>query len=813
MADEKHLAILVQGIEIWNDWRKKNPHIIPNLEKANLRKINLGWGNLVFDSKGNILKGTQARNAIWDDSSKCKICPISANLRDVIFRGADLREANLIDADLSGADLSGADLGDAKLMQSCLGGANLSKANLKGAQFTLAGLGGANLKGVDLSEFDFRDVGISRNTVIGRKWRRVWRIANQRVVRSNFRGVDLSNANLSSANLGGLDFSAANLSNTDFKQANFKEAVISEDTVIEEKWRKVWEIVNQKVVSLDFKGADLSGANLSDTNLSGFDLSDADLSNANLRDANLSNAKLWGTNLCNADLRGANLNNAEFWRTNLKNAKISGNAIIEDKWRQVWEIASGKMKSQNFSGTDFSGAGLSNTNLNGFDLSNVNFQEANLSKVQALGANFSTATFTGACIEDWNINNTTNLDNIICDYIYLKQNQQERRPSSGNFAPGEFTKLFQKALETVDLIFTDGIDWKAFFLSFQGLQAKYGEENLSVQAIEKKSGNAFVIRLEVPPETDKAEVEKETKGLYEAKLQILESQYRAQLQIKDGQIENFQSQIIEYRQNNTKLIDTIQILANRPIQNIIDVKATSESKSMSESKREANFNLQGAQFAGGLVNAETVNANHLGGNITNNPQQSAEINNSATKTILILAANPKNTSNLRLDEEVREIDAGLQRAKKRELFDLKQRWAVRVQDIHQALLDFKPQIVHFSGHGDGSDGLVLEDDTGMLKLIDNYALAQLFQLFSNSIECVVLNACYSEVQAEAIVKYIPYVIGMNKQIGDKAAIKFATGFYSALGAGESVDFAYKLGCNVIQLDGIAEHLTPVIKKK
>jgi hypothetical protein len=190
-----------------------------------------------------------------------------------------------------------------------------------------------------------------------------------------------------------------------------------------------------------------------------------------------------------------------------------------------------------------------------------------------------------------------------------------------------------------------------------------------------------------------------------------------------------------------------------------------------------------------------------------------ETNSSRVKTILILGANPKDTSTLRLDEEVREIDAGLQRAKKRELFDLKQRWAVRVEDVYQALLDFKPQIVHFSGHGTGEDGLALEDETGKLKLLDTEALAQLFELFSSTIECVVINACYSEVQAEAIVKYIPYVVGMNKAIGDKAAVKFATGFYNALGAGESVDFAYKLGCNVIQLNGISEYLTPVLKRK
>ncbi|MBW4626312.1 MAG: hypothetical protein KME49_12620 [Brasilonema octagenarum HA4186-MV1] len=51
--------------------------------------------------------------------------------------------------------------------------------------------------------------------------------------------------------------------------------------------------------------------------------------------------------------------------------------------------------------------------------------------------------------------------------------------------------------------------------------------------------------------------------------------------------------------------------------------------------------------------------------------------NTRVKTILLLAANPRNTSQLRLDEEVREIDEGLRRANKRELFKLEQKWAVR----------------------------------------------------------------------------------------------------------------------------------------
>ncbi|GAB1538244.1 hypothetical protein NUACC21_09020 [Scytonema sp. NUACC21] len=181
--------------------------------------------------------------------------------------------------------------------------------------------------------------------------------------------------------------------------------------------------------------------------------------------------------------------------------------------------------------------------------------------------------------------------------------------------------------------------------------------------------------------------------------------------------------------------------------------------------------------------------------------------------ILILAANPKDTTPIRLNEEVREINDGLQRAKLRDRFILEHKWAVRPRDIRRAMLDIHPSIVHFSGHGMEDEGLVFEDETGSSKLVDGEALAGLFKLFANEVECVVLNGCYSEVQASEISQHVNYVIGMKKAIGDKAAIEFAVGFYDALGSGGSVEFAYEYGCNAIQLEGISEQLTPILKKK
>ncbi len=167
-------------------------------------------------------------------------------------------------------------------------------------------------------------------------------------------------------------------------------------------------------------------------------------------------------------------------------------------------------------------------------------------------------------------------------------------------------------------------------------------------------------------------------------------------------------------------------------------------------------------------------------------------------------------SRLRLGQELRDIREKLQLSKQRDNFLLDSRESVRPSDVTQAIFDFNPQVIHFSGHGTQDGYICFENIDGKVQPVSPTALAALFSLVSNQIKCVVLNACYSEIQAKAIAEHVPFVIGMNKAIGDKAAISFSIGFYKALGAGHIVENAYKFGCVEIQLNGIQEHLTPVM---
>lgn len=181
--------------------------------------------------------------------------------------------------------------------------------------------------------------------------------------------------------------------------------------------------------------------------------------------------------------------------------------------------------------------------------------------------------------------------------------------------------------------------------------------------------------------------------------------------------------------------------------------------------------------------------------------------------ILFLAADPADSTRLRLGQELRDIREKLQLSKLRDAFELESRESVRPGDITQAIFDIEPHVVHFSGHGTKIGELVFEDVLGNAQPVSPAALANLFELIAEQVGCVILNACYSETQAKAIAEYIPFVIGMNKAIGDKAAIAFATGFYKALGAGRSFEDAYRFARVEIQLQGIPEHLTPVLLRK
>lgn len=354
-------------------------------------------------------------------------------------------------------------------------------------------------------------------------------------------------------------------------------AILRQGVQVWNGWRENNPDINPDLSCLNFNKIDLDGFNLSNTVIFGSSFGSSSLRKTLLTRAFLQNTYLTGVDLTGSDLRGAFLNRANLLGANLYQVDFSYADLSET------DLSSSCLIKAKLFQTNLVRAYLAGANLVDADLSH-----ANLMLTTAAYTNFERAILTGACIEAWNTNERTNFNFVICDYIYLRHEQQERRPSSGSFAPGEFTKLFQQAQATVDLIFNNGIDWQAFLISFQKLQVECGGEELSIRAIENKDDGAFVIRVNVPADANKAEIEKYLKREYELAFVALEQKYQVQLQGKDEQIEI-------YRKQSADLTELVKLLAGR-----------------------ATYDLRNSQFGGSLINAETVNTDEIGGNIQNN---------------------------------------------------------------------------------------------------------------------------------------------------------------------------------------------------
>jgi uncharacterized protein YjbI with pentapeptide repeats len=352
------------------------------------------------------------------------------------------------------------------------------------------------------------------------------------------------------------------------------------------------------------------------------------------KDADLTCADFTQTVLKNTDFRNANLTQT-YWLNakGLEFARLGNTYLANPKIRQLVVTCNGQ--GQNFDGFDLTGVNLKDATLQDSNFAGANFNQSNLrgadlsrailKQTQLDGTDFRGAILTGAYIEDWGITSTTNLENVQCEYVFMRVPTKEnpnplRKPDNWQetFAAGEFADFIQPYFDTLDLYHSQDVDPRAISIAFKKLSQTYPEAKLEIVAMEKRGQGSFNLKVRTAATADKSELSSEyfadynqLKALSEARLLLLAE--------KDDRIHSLEQMIQTALHQPTFTVETVQ------------GDFMPENKGISISAGD-NANISGVSSGDGIVNLGTIS-----GNVTNAINQlpdTSETGQASLKTLL-----------------------------------------------------------------------------------------------------------------------------------------------------------------------------------
>ncbi|MEH1771134.1 MAG: pentapeptide repeat-containing protein [Nostoc sp.] len=360
------------------------------------------------------------------------------------------------------------------------------------------------------------------------------------------------------------------------------------------------------------------------------------------RGADLTNANFTLAILKSSDLRNAVLTHTCWYQAKKLDCIRSGTTYLGNVQLQQWLIhKQGQHKNfnrQDLRGVNLQGVNLADASFIGTDLSEANLQNADLSRAKLIqtqldGTDFTGATLTGAIIEDWGITKDTKFDVVRCEYVYMRLPTREnpdplRKPDNNKevFAPGEFGDFIKPIFDTLDLYHSQGIDPRAIAISFKQLAENHPEADLRIVGMEVRGEDKFLLRAKTAAMADKSELSAEYFDTYNQIKGLPEREIKLLLAEKDNQIRRLENMVMTAleRPSFYSNVEQVGFMTNNPggfsVGGSVDGDINNvqgENNQQRVSNKSSSFNLQGAQFAGGLVNADTVTANQIGGNITN----------------------------------------------------------------------------------------------------------------------------------------------------------------------------------------------------
>ncbi|MBD2092502.1 pentapeptide repeat-containing protein [Microcoleus sp. FACHB-1515] len=355
----------------------------------------------------------------------------------------------------------------------------------------------------------------------------------------------------------------------------------------------------------------------------------------------LSGIRFDNSDLSYTDLRKTNLTRSSFSGVvGLELARTEGTILEDPKIRKLLTT-----KDSGYA-EDFTDA-----NLRGADLRGADLREAILVRAQLLDADLSGANLTDACIQDWNINHNTRFTKVECKRVYLKRSPSghflEPKPDSGEFLPGEFEKWVTDIRDTIDLIFQNGLNWRAFAFSLTQTAIDHEGLDLAVRSIENKGDGVVVAKVGVSLETNKTAIHQQMTGHYQEAMLAIESGYELVLRAKDEEI----NRLTQFRDQQQKFIQGLvtgiaetkgQVLIQGEGNRIYLMDQAGDIMENSNQNVSAGGNVDmssgGRVSIGGGMTGSSVTLGDLSGQVSNTIQQLHDIKTTEAQELVQILA-------------------------------------------------------------------------------------------------------------------------------------------------------------------------------
>ncbi|NER31967.1 MAG: hypothetical protein F6J89_31265 [Symploca sp. SIO1C4] len=349
--------------------------------------------------------------------------------------------------------------------------------------------------------------------------------------------------------------------------------------------------------------------------------------------ANLTDADFTGATLKNTDLRKANLTRTRWHQAKKLDRTRPGKTYLKDaKIQQLLITLQGQNQNldyQSLPGVNLQGANLADASFIGTDLNEANLQDADLSRAKLVQtqldeADLTGATLTGATIEDWNITSHTQLQGVRCKYVFMRlpteaDQNPRRKPDNWEeaFEDGDFADFIKPIVDTLDLYHNQGVDPRAIAISFKQLAENNPDAQLEIVAMEKRGEDKFLLRAATAPEANHSQLNAEYFTTYNEIKALAEAEVQKLIAEKDSRIASLENMVETALRRPSFYAQTYQ----------------NQGDTMSNAPKRINKNeIRGGTFGGGFINADTVSADHIGGDTYNYaPEQQQNLADAAAE--------------------------------------------------------------------------------------------------------------------------------------------------------------------------------------